>query len=166
MPEHVVSTDFVLTSPAFADGQAMPRMHTGQGVDVSPPLAWQGVPQGTRQLALVCDDPDAPSAEPWVHWVAYDLSPALAGLPQGLARQRVLQHPVAARQGVNSWTSDNIGYRGPMPPVDHGVHHYHFRLYALDAELNLPPGLDKARLLAAIEPHVISTTVLIGTYKR
>lgn len=166
MPDHADSARFALTSPVFAPGQAIPRMYTGEGADVSPPLQWSGVPQQARRLALVCDDPDAPSAQPWVHWLLYDLSPALPGLPQGLARQRVLQHPIAAKQGVNSWSSDNIGYRGPMPPAGHGVHHYHFRLYALDAEADLPPGLDRTALLAAIESHTISTTELIGTYKR
>lgn len=155
-----------LTSSAFEDGQTIPRRHTEDGHNVSPPLSWQGQPQGTAQLALIVDDPDAPSAQPWVHWVIYSIPPDRAYLPEGLPRQVELQHPVSAQQGRNSWPSGNIGYRGPAPPPGHGTHHYHFKLYALDASLNLEGGIDKATLLSAIEGHILEQTELVGTYSR
>lgn len=155
-----------LTSTAIAQGQPIPKRHSGDGENLSPALAWDEPPAGTRQFALLCDDPDAPTPQPWVHWVIAGLSPALRGLPEGLPRQGTLKAPLAAVQGMNSWTSDNLGYRGPSPPHGHGTHHYSFRLYALDRELALPPGADKAALLNAIRGHVLAEAVLMGTYER
>jgi Raf kinase inhibitor-like YbhB/YbcL family protein len=152
-----------IESPRFRDGETIPKMYTGEGPDVSPPLTWTGLPAGTRTLAPVCDDPDAPSAEPWVHWVIYGLPATLGGLPEGLPKQPRLDNP-PARQGGNDF--GRTGYGGPMPPKGHGTHHYHFRLYALDDEVDLPPGVDKARLLAAIHPHVLASGELVGTYER
>ncbi|HID20787.1 MAG TPA: YbhB/YbcL family Raf kinase inhibitor-like protein [Planctomycetaceae bacterium] len=156
-----------LTSTAFKNGERIPRKYTGDGQDVSPPLSWSGVPEGAKELALICDDPDAPGPEPWVHWVVYGLSPELAGLPEGIPAQSEIDKPVKALQGKNSWPSGRtIGYRGPAPPRGHGTHHYHFKLYALDTPLNLPPGVDKKRLLKAMEGHIIAQGELIGTYER
>jgi hypothetical protein len=153
----------LLDSPTFRHGEPIPSPHTGEGADVSPALRWSGLPEGTRALALVCDDPDAPRAEPWVHWVLYGLAPTIGGLPEGLARTATVSDP-PARQGPTD--SGPAGYRGPMPPRGHGRHRYFFRLYALKEALELPPGLDKARLLAAIRPHVIGEGELMGTYER
>jgi hypothetical protein len=159
-----------ITSTAFAPGASIPTQYTGEGPDLSPPLRWTDVPDGTKELAIVCDDPDAPGREPWVHWVMYGLSPALRELPEGVGRETARANkpplPPGARHGRNSWPSDNLGYRGPMPPPGHGVHHYHFKLYALDAELQLAAGATKAELLAAIDGHVLAQGELVGTYER
>ena len=148
-------TTMKLTSTAFNHGKPIARKYTGEGTDVSVPLTWSGVPDGTIELALICDDPDAPRPEPWVHWVIYKIPAAATGLSEGLPRQKRLETPSGVLQGVNSWPSDNVGYRGPMPPPGHGVHHYHFRLYALDTALLVEPGLSKDKLLAAMAGHII-----------
>ncbi|HTN05042.1 MAG TPA: YbhB/YbcL family Raf kinase inhibitor-like protein [Planctomycetaceae bacterium] len=156
-----------VTSPAFADGDRIPDKYTGEGADVSPPLEWSGVPDGTRELALICDDPDAPQAEPWVHWVFYGLNATVRSLPENLPSGTRLSTPVAMLQGRNTWTSGRTtGYRGPLPPPGHGTHHYHFKLYALDAPLSLNPGIDKPALLKAMQGRILATGELIGTYSR
>jgi hypothetical protein len=156
-----------LTSSAFAEGQRIPKRHTGDGQDVSPALRWEGAPEGTRQWALICDDPDAPTPQPWVHWLLYNLPADLRELPEGVPAGSRLEKPFTAAQGRNSWSSGRtIGYRGPAPPPGHGVHHYHFKLYALDAELALNPGVDKSALLRAMDGHVLDQGELVGTYQR
>jgi Raf kinase inhibitor-like YbhB/YbcL family protein len=132
--------------------------------DVSPPLTWTGLPDGTKELVLIVDDPDAPTPQPWVHWVIYGLPGDLDRLPEGVAKDAQLAEPAGARQGKNSW--NQIGYRGPAPPKGHGVHHYHFKLYALDAKLGIGKGLDKGGLLKAMDGHVIGRGELVGTYER
>jgi Raf kinase inhibitor-like YbhB/YbcL family protein len=155
-----------VTSTAFTEGQPIPKKYTGEGQDVSPAISWSGVPAGTKELALICDDPDAPTDEPWVHWVIYKIPASLTGLPEGLPREARSKNIAGALQGRNSWPKDNVGYRGPMPPVGHGPHHYYFRVYALDAPLTVEPGLDKRTLLEQIEGHVLDEGVLMGTYQR
>ena len=156
-----------VTSTAFAQGQAIPKKYTGEGEDISPPVAWSDLPEGTKELALICDDPDAPTAEPWVHWVIYKVPATVASLAEGVPRKPRLSEPAGAVQGKNSWPEGkNIGYGGPMPPQGHGVHHYYFKLYALDAVLDLEPGLDKKALLEKIDGHVLAEGVLMGTYER
>lgn len=156
-----------LTSTAFSQGEAIPRQYTGDGDDVSVPLSWTGVPHGTKQLALICDDPDAPTDEPWVHWLLYNIPPDVTSLPEGVPPAERPNQPQGAAQGQNSWPSGRtIGYRGPAPPPGHGVHHYHFKLYALDAELNLEPGLSKSALLKALQGHIVAQGELVGTYER
>jgi Raf kinase inhibitor-like YbhB/YbcL family protein len=151
-------------SSAFADGKPIPRRHTGDGEDLSPLLEWSGLPATARELALIVDDPDAPTPEPWVHWVIYKLPATLAGLPEGVPPTAQKSPIPGAVQGKNSWST--IGYRGPAPPKGHGVHHYHFKLYALDRALDLREGLDKASLLKAIEGHLLEERELVGTYER
>jgi Raf kinase inhibitor-like YbhB/YbcL family protein len=157
-----------LTSSAFASGEAIPKKYTGEGEDVSPPLAWRDPPAGTQSFALMCDDPDAPSAEPWVHWVIYNVGPEVNSLPEGIkAGQPEITAPVEAKQGKNSWGSGvQIGYRGPMPPPGHGTHHYHFKLYALDTKLDLAPSTTKKQLMDAMKGHVLAEAELVGTYER
>lgn len=151
---------FGLTSTAFADGQPIPRRHTGEGEDLSPPLAWTGAPAGTRAFALIADDPDAPSGD-WVHWVLYDIPPETAGLDEGIpAAPRVLG---TARHG--STDNGTPGYGGPMPPRGR-PHRYFFKLYALDREIGQPPGLTKRQLLRAMQGHVLAEAQLMGTYQR
>jgi Raf kinase inhibitor-like YbhB/YbcL family protein len=153
-----------LTSTTFEPNQPIPRRHTGDGRDASPPLAWSGAPKGTQQYALIVDDPDAPRPQPWVHWVLYAIGPNCTHLPEGIPPAQRVSEPPGLIQGVNSW--DKIGYGGPAPPPGHGVHHYHFKLYALDTALKLAPGLTKEDLLKAIDGHILAEAELIGTYSR
>jgi len=162
-----------LTSTAFQEGARIPKKYTGEGDDVSPPLAWKGVPEGTQQLALICDDPDAPSRKnpgpkPWVHWVIYAIPASAEGLPEGIARVAKPKEPAGATQGTNSWREKdgNIGYRGPMPPTGSGDHRYYFHLYALDTKLGDKPGMDKEALLEAMKDHILAEGQLMGTYSR
>jgi Raf kinase inhibitor-like YbhB/YbcL family protein len=153
----------VLTSPAFEPRGEIPARFTCEGADVSPPLAWSGAPSGTRSLALIVDDPDAPDpAAPkttWVHWVLYDLPPASGGLPEEVAPAAL---PPGTRQGRNDWK--RTGYGGPCPPI--GRHRYFFKLYALDAVLGDLGAPTKARLLQAMEGHVLAQAELVGTYRK
>ena len=155
-----------LTSTAFAHGQPIPKKYSGEGSDVSPPLSWSGLPDGTSELALICDDPDAPTAEPWVHWVIYKIPAEATGLPEGIEKRPRLKQPAGVLQGRNSWPSQNIGYRGPLPPPRHGTHRYFFKLYALDTGLELQPGATRKDLLAAIDGHILAEGQLMGMYKR
>jgi len=150
--------DIKLASTAFKDGELIPRKHTCDGQDISPQLAWDSVPAGTKSLALVCDDPDAPRGT-WVHWVIFNLPSELRELHEDIPKQRELKN--GARQGVNDF--GEIGYGGPCPPA---LHRYYFKLYALDAPLSLVPGASKAQLLSAVEGHVLAQGQLIGRYKR
>jgi Raf kinase inhibitor-like YbhB/YbcL family protein len=153
----------VITSSAFQPGGEIPSLHTCEGRDLSPALAWSGAPQGTRSLALVVDDPDAPDpAAPqrtWVHWVLYDLPPTSTGLPEAVAPAAL---PAGTRQGHNDWK--RTGYGGPCPPI--GRHRYFFKLYALDTVLpDLGPA-GKAELEKAMEGHVLARAELVGTYQK
>jgi Raf kinase inhibitor-like YbhB/YbcL family protein len=154
----------ILRSTAFSEGQPIPRRHTGDGEDLSPPLSWTGLPPRALSLALIVDDPDAPRTEPWVHWVIYNLSADEQGLVEGIPPVAQPQTPAGAIQGENSWGS--LGYRRPAPPKGHSIHHYIFRLYALNAALDLPQGLDKAGLIVAIRGHVTAEADLTGIYHR
>jgi len=156
-----------ISSTAFAGGQPIPKKYTGEGSDTSPPLAWEGIPEGTKELALICDDPDAPTAQPWVHWVIYKIPVVSKGLPEGIPAKRRLKIPSGTLQGKNSWTSgEMIGYRGPLPPAGHGTHHYRFTLYALEGKLVIEPGVSKSMLMSDMQGHVIEEATLIGTYER
>jgi len=153
-----------VSSPAFAQGQPIPRQYTAEGRDVSPPLAWSEAPSGTKEWALIVDDPDAPRPQPWVHWLIYGIPAHLKRLPEDVPKAERVSVPAGCLQGKNSW--NRIGYGGPEPPRGHGVHHYHFKLYALDSELNLAPGLEKDPLLEAMRGHILAEGELIGTYER
>jgi len=154
---------FTLTSPAFKHGERIPKGHTGEGADTSPPLEWTDPPAGTKTYALICDDPDAPVGT-WDHWVIWNLPGRLRALPEGVPRGETVATLDGAAQGKNGWGT--IGYRGPLPPPGHGNHHYHFRLYALDTTLDLAPGADKKALLKAMEGHILATAELVGLYSR
>jgi Raf kinase inhibitor-like YbhB/YbcL family protein len=146
-------SDFDLTSSGFADGQPVPQKYTCEGEDVSPPLAWSGVPEGTASLALVVDDPDAPAGT-FTHWLAWGIDPAAGGLGEGEA---------APVEGQNDFGS--AGWRGPCPPPGHGPHRYFFRLHALDRELELPAGAGKAEVEQALA-GALGVAELVGTYER
>jgi Raf kinase inhibitor-like YbhB/YbcL family protein len=154
----------IMRSAAFSEGWTIPRRHTDDGEDLSPPLSWSGLPATARELALIVDDPHAPTKAPWVHWVIYRVPVASEGLPEGIPPTTRPSVPAGAIQGNNSWGT--VGYRGPAPPKGHGVHRYFFRLYALDQSLDLPEGLYKAGLLEAIKGHIVSQAELMGTYQR
>jgi len=148
-----------LRSAAFAEGGSIPSQYTCDGKNVSPPLAWSGIPPAAKSLALVCDDPDAPVGV-WVHWVVYGLPSSTAALPEGVpARDEI---GGGGRQGKNDFRK--IGYGGPCPPS--GTHRYVFTLSALDSKLDLPAGATKQDLLAAMRGHVLAETKLIGKYSR
>lgn len=154
---------FVLRSPAFSDGAEIPVAYTCEGQDLVPPLAWTGVPEGTRSLALVIDDPDVPDpAAPkrtWVHWVVYDIPPGTDGVSRGPAAQGA---PPGSREGLNDWKRTSYG--GPCPPI--GRHRYFHTLYALDSMLETIETPTKAELEAAMAGHVLGKAVLIGTYQK
>lgn len=142
-----------ITSPAFGSRQRIPDKHTSNGEDISPELNWSGAPDGTKSFAVVVHDPDAPMVDGWSHWVAYNIAGDATGLAEG-------EKPPA--EGINS--NGNQRYDGPAPPPGHGTHHYYFWVYALDADLNLEPGVLRADLLATIEDHVLEQARYIGTY--
>ncbi|MCC6695733.1 MAG: YbhB/YbcL family Raf kinase inhibitor-like protein [Candidatus Hydrogenedentes bacterium] len=149
-----------LTSTAFAEGAPIPKQHTGEGADVSPPLEWTGAPAATKGFALICDDPDAPMGT-WVHWVIYNIPAGAHGLPEHVPANEAL--PDGSRQGQNDFRV--TGYRGPMPP--HGkAHRYYFKLYALDFTMELPKKATKADLEKAMKGHVLAEGSLMGTYQR
>ncbi|HLK09801.1 MAG TPA: YbhB/YbcL family Raf kinase inhibitor-like protein [Candidatus Binatia bacterium] len=151
---------FAISSSAFAPGGTIPREHTCDGADRSPPLAWQGAPAGTKAYALICDDPDAPAGT-WVHWVLYDLPASTSALPEGVPPSATVLE--GAHHGVNDFRK--TGYGGPCPPPGK-PHRYFFKLYALDAPTGLPPRATKAKVLEAIEGHVRGQAELIGVYGR
>ena len=153
-----------LTSSAFEAKGKIPQKYTADGEDISPPLDWANLPEGTKQVALIVDDPDAPRDKPFVHWVIYGMPGDLKGLPEDVPHAKTLSDPVQAVQGTNDM--GKTGYGGPAPPKGHGVHHYHFKLYALDQALQLEPGLTKLKLLDNAQGHVLAEGELIGTYER
>jgi Raf kinase inhibitor-like YbhB/YbcL family protein len=152
-----------LNSSAFGDHTGIPTIHTCDGRDSSPPLGWSEVPAGTRSLALIVDDPDAPDpAAPkrtWVHWVLYNMPPTAGGLG---AAVNAADLPPGTRQGTNDW--GRTGYGGPCPPI--GRHRYFHKLYALDTVLPDLGEATKAVLEAAMKGHVLEQAELIGTYQR
>ena len=148
-----------LTSTAFKEGQPIPRTYTCDGVNVSPPLEWSGVPKTAKTLSIICDDPDA-SPDTWVHWVLYNLPSDNIGIVESMpATEKLL---AGGFQGTNDF--EKIGYGGPCPPS--GTHHYFFKIYALDGELPLKAGATKAELVKAMEGHILLQGQLMGTYKR
>jgi Raf kinase inhibitor-like YbhB/YbcL family protein len=152
-----------LTSKAFTHEGPIPSIYTCEGRDIAPSLAWTGVPAGTRSLALIVDDPDAPDPKApkttWVHWVLYNIPATATGLPEAATTRDL---PQGTLQGLNDWK--RIGYGGPCPPI--GRHRYYHKLYALDtvlADLGTPT---KTQLLAAMQGHILGETQLIGTYQK
>lgn len=145
-----------LTSTAFSEGATIPKNHTADGADVSPSLQWQGTPQETKSLAMICDDPDAPRGT-WVHWVLFNLPADLTELSEGWKQTG------SAAQGKNDF--GRLGYGGPSPPKGK-PHRYFFKIYALDAVLDLKEGTNKAQLEKAMAGHTLDQGQLVGTYGR
>lgn len=148
-----------LESPAFAHDEVLPLRHTAEGEDVSPPLVWSGVPEGTQELVLICDDPDA-DAGVFTHWVVYGMAPDVTGLPEALPDDAIIEEPVSLVQGLNEF--DEVGYRGPEADEDRGHHRLFFRLFALDEELDLPAGVTRAELRRAAKDHIIASAELVS----
>jgi len=160
MKEEGIAMSIQLTSTAFAEGKPIPAKYTCDGADLSPPLKWSNVPEGTKSLALISDDPDAPVGT-WVHWVIYNIPPDATELAEGLPKSEVLTN--GAKQGMTDFK--RIGYGGPCPPPGR-PHRYFFKVYALDAELDLKPGATKQQLLRAMDGHILAEGQLMGTYQR
>ncbi|MDM5270594.1 YbhB/YbcL family Raf kinase inhibitor-like protein [Sulfurovum sp. zt1-1] len=152
-----------LTSDAFTEGGEIPAKYTCEGADISPPLFWQGIPEGTKSLVLIVDDPDAPDPEApkmtWVHWVLYNLPPSDGELPEGT---RTAELPTGTLEGVNDWK--RTGFGGPCPPI--GRHRYYHKLYALDIVLPDLGNPVKEDVEAAMQGHIIAQSTLMGTYKK
>lgn len=143
-------------SEAFAPGADIPKEFTAEGENRSPPVAWSGLPEATQELALVCQDPDAPGDDPFVHWVVYKIP---------LGKERLDEGRVGdALEGRNDFGRQ--GWGGPKPPRGHGLHHYHFLIYALDKQLDLAPGLTRDELIDAMEGHLVAWGECVGTYQR
>jgi Raf kinase inhibitor-like YbhB/YbcL family protein len=150
-----------LTSSAFPHNGAIPQQYTCEGKDLSPPLAWSGVPAAAKSLALIVDDPDAPDpAAPkltWVHWVLYNIPASASGVPEA-----VKQLPPGTREGLNDW--QRTGYGGPCPPI--GRHRYFHKLYALDTALPDLGKANKAKLEGTMKGHILAQAELVGTYQK
>ncbi len=144
-------TTMKLTSPEFQNNKSIPAKFTCQGEDISPRLVIEGIPDGTKSLALVVDDPDAPMGT-WVHWVVYDIP----------VTSRIDEDTIPGKQGMNNFGRKDYG--GPCPPS--GTHRYFFKIYALDKELNLQEGIRKSELEKAMEGHILDNAELIGLYKK
>ena len=160
---HGESQTMILRSSVFEDGGKIPEKYTCEGKDTAPPLEWDGVPENSRSLVLIVDDPDAPDPKApmmtWVHWVLFNIPPETAGLPEGAGHNDL---PAGTGEGLNDW--HRTGYGGPCPPV--GRHRYFFKLYALDRTLKFSGDPAKNEVEAAMRGHVIEKVQLIGTYKK
>ncbi|MFQ5722200.1 MAG: YbhB/YbcL family Raf kinase inhibitor-like protein, partial [Candidatus Aminicenantales bacterium] len=139
---------------AFEEAGMIPKQYTCDGEDISPPLSWTSVPEGTKSLALICDDPDAPMGT-WVHWLVWNIGPSITSIGENSVPERAVQ-------GMNSFGKQPYG--GPCPPS--GTHHYHFKLYALDTKLELDSSSEKRALELAMEGHILDQAELIGLYQR
>lgn len=152
-----------LTSSAFDNGEEIPSKYTCEGENISPPLAWAGVPEQAQSLVLIVDDPDAPDPRSpkitWVHWVVYNIPVDTTGFSQSASLRSL---PSGSEEGINDWK--NQGYGGPCPPI--GRHRYYHKLYALDTPLKKLTNPTKANVLAAMDGHLIAEALLIGTYKK
>ncbi len=147
-----------LSSSAFSNGEMIPALYTCDSDDISPPLSWSDIPEGTASIALICDDPDAPRG--WVHWVICNIPSSSTGLEKGMKTDSLL--PGGSFQGINDFRK--TGYDGPCPPG--GTHRYYFRLYALDTILEKTPGITKNQLLERMKGHILAEAELMGRYSR
>jgi Raf kinase inhibitor-like YbhB/YbcL family protein len=149
-----------VTSSAFQEGASIPKKYTADDKDVSPPLRWEGAPEGTKSFALICDDPDAPRGT-WVHWVLFNIPGDKSELPEDVPASA--KPADGSRQGKNDF--GKLGYGGPAPPPGK-PHRYFFKLYALDSMLDLKEGASKQDVEKAMANHVLGQGQLIGKYGR
>lgn len=151
---------FAIRSSAFAEGSTIPKKYTLDGDNVSPPLEWSDPPRGTRAFALVCEDPDAPSGT-FRHWAVCNIAADRNGVSEGIGREAEESWRVARND------FGNAGYDGPRPPQGHGLHHYHFRLLALDTDkVEIPADKGVDEFWKVVQPHVLAQTETVGTYQR
>ncbi len=149
----------IFESPAFKNGQPVPKLYTCDGDDISPPLDWRNLPDSVESIAIICDDPDAPMGT-WIHWVIYNISSENDGIAENIPKDK---NPGGGiKQGKNSW--GRIGYGGPCPP--RGTHRYFFKLYAVDCILPLDAGATKMEVLEAMRGHLMGQAEIMGTYSR
>jgi Raf kinase inhibitor-like YbhB/YbcL family protein len=158
------SEGITLTSTAFGNGERIPKRFTPQGDNISPPLAWSGVPASAHELVLIVEDPDAPFPSPFVHWILHRLPASVTSLSEAIPNQRELAQLRGAVQGENG--AKTRGWFGPQPPLGHGLHHYHFQLFALDTQLSLGPDATVEELTKALKGHVLADGEIVGTYER
>jgi hypothetical protein len=164
-----------VTSAAFKNGETIPADYTADGRNVSPPLRWTGAPSGTREFVLILDDPDAPTPQPFVHWVVYKIPGTATGLPEalpmgGTVKAQALTGAIQGMTGFGAYARrggppPDPGYRGPAPPAGK-PHHYHFKVYALNAPLDARDGMTKDDLLKAMEGKIVAQGELVGVYER
>jgi Raf kinase inhibitor-like YbhB/YbcL family protein len=150
-----------IKTTAFSHEERIPEKHTCQGVNISPDLSWEAVPEKTKSFALIMEDPDAP-VRPWAHWLVYNIPSEMRVFPAHFSAAE--RQPDGTLQGRNSLLK--VGYDGPCPPRRHGPHHYFFRLYALDSLLPLNAGVEKEELKKAMEGHVLDQAELMGVFER
>ena len=165
-PALAQTATLTVTSPAIKGGEAIPAQYTADGRNVSPPLQWSGAPATTKEFAVICDDPDVPMPQPFVHWVIYKIPGTAKGVPESVPIDAATPMPAeiaGALQGTSGFRRPI--YRGPAPPPGK-PHHYHFRVYAIGAVLDLKPGLTKAELLDTIKEHVVAEGELVAIYER
>ena len=154
-----------LKSSAFEDGQPIPKKYTGDGKDVSPPLNWEEPPAGTTEFAILVQDLDSQRDEPFYHWIMFGIPGAVRSFPEAVPKDG-RGNLLIARQGTNSFSYDNWGYRGPAPLDGSGVHRYQFTLYALSKRLSLFPGASGAEFVRGVRPIVLEQATLTGTFDR
>ncbi|MCX9075636.1 MAG: YbhB/YbcL family Raf kinase inhibitor-like protein [Candidatus Methanoperedens sp.] len=149
----------IVSTEAFKEGGNIPVEYTCDGSDVSPALSWSGIPEGTKSIALIMDDPDAPAGT-WVHWVLFNIPPGTQKLPGAVPGNETLSD--GSRHGMTDF--GRVGYGGPCPPS--GTHRYYFRIYALDTKLDLPPGTGRKQVDGAMKGHILAKGELMGRYRR
>jgi Raf kinase inhibitor-like YbhB/YbcL family protein len=163
-PNLAASQEVFVRSDAFENVGQIPAKFSVDGQDISPPLSWSRVPDGTQSLTLLVEDPDAPTPNPFVHWILYNLPPDLCGLPEDVRHENPAAAGGGALQGKNS--NLKIGWTGMAPPKGDTPHHYHFQLFALDKRLDLEPGAGRSAVIDAMAGHVIGRGEVVGTYQR
>ncbi len=149
-----------VTTRLFPDGGPIPHRCAGEA-GLAPELCWSGVPRDAREIVVLCEDPDAPIAKPFVHWVLYGIAPSWVSLSEGIAPGAALSE--GAVQGENSL--GRKGFTGPKPPRGHGVHHYHFQVFALDSMLALGTAADRDAVVRVMKGHVLASGEVVGTYE-
>lgn len=149
-----------LTSPAFKDGDTLPQKYTCDGGDVNPPLQWHDIPASTKSFVVIVDDPDAPQKTPWVHWILFNIPASVRSLDENVSVDTLK----GAQQGLTS--NKDRRFHGACPPHGHGIHHYYFKLYALDTMIQVPHGDSKEDILEAIKDHIVAQAQLMATYQR
>ena len=153
-----------LSSAGFNQGGKIPRIYSGEGENLSPPLLWEAGPAETKEWVLICEDPDAPRLEPFIHWIISKIPPEVVALPEGVPCVREPESTFGAIQSYNG--KGLLGYTGPFPPSGHGIHNYHFQLFAIDKRLMAGQDLSLEELVTNMRGHVVAKGNLVGTYER